>query len=86
MPVITQSLRFKKMEAWVECYSGYTYAQRPTAIYWQEERLGIDEILNEWLSPCARHFKVITVNSLIFELSFREDSGLWRVTPLFGEA
>ena len=69
----------------VECHSGYTYAQRPTAVYWQDERLGIEEILDEWLSPNARHFKVITVNRLLFELSYREDSDQWKIIPLFGE-
>jgi hypothetical protein len=69
----------------VECHSDYTYAQRPTAVYWREERLGIEEILNEWRSPNARHFKVVTANGLIFELSYQEDSGQWRINPLFGE-
>jgi hypothetical protein len=69
----------------VECHSGHTYAQRPTALYWGDERLGIEEILDEWHSPNARHFKVVTVNSLIFELSYREDSDQWKIIPLFGE-
>jgi hypothetical protein len=69
----------------VECHSGYTYAQRPTALYWQDERLGIEEILSEWHSPHARYFKVITVNQLAFELSYMEDSDQWRIIPLFGD-
>jgi len=68
----------------VECHSSYTYAQRPTALYWQDERLSIEDILDEWYSPNARHFKVITVNSLLFELSYQGDSDEWRIIPLFG--
>ena len=73
------------MDDQVECHSDYTYAQRPTAIYWQEAHLGIAEILAEWHSPNARHFKVITVNRLIFELSYWEDADQWRIIPLFGD-
>jgi hypothetical protein len=69
----------------VECHSGHTYAQRPTALHWRNERLGIEEILDEWHSPNARHFKVVTVNRLIFELSYGEDSDQWKIIPLFGE-
>ena len=69
----------------VECHSGYTYAQRPTALYWQDERLGIAEILYEWHTPNARHFKVNTVNSQLFALSYQEDSDQWRIIPLFSE-
>jgi len=68
----------------VECHSGYTYAQRPTALHWQDERLDIEEILFEWHSPHARYFKVITVNHLAFELAYIEDSDQWRIIPLFG--
>ena len=69
----------------VECHSGHTYAQRPTALYWEDERLEIEEILYEWQSPHARHFKILTVNHLTFELSYWEDSDEWKITPLFGE-
>jgi hypothetical protein len=69
----------------VECHSGYTYAQRPTALYWQNERLIIEEILSEWHSPHARSFKVITAHHRVFELSYLEDSDQWRIIPLFGD-
>lgn len=69
----------------VECHSGYTYAQRPTALYWQDERLTIEEILFEWHSPNARCFKVTTVKSLLFELSYQEDSDQWSIILVFGD-
>jgi hypothetical protein len=69
----------------VECHSGYTYAQRPTALYWQDKRLEIQEVLGEWHSPNARHFKIITASSLLFELAYQEDSDQWRIIPLFGD-
>lgn len=73
------------MDNQVECHSDYTYAQRPTALYWEDERLDIQEILAEWHSPYARHFKVLTVNRLVFELSYWEDSDQWKITHLLGE-
>jgi hypothetical protein len=73
------------MKDQVECHSGHTYAQRPTALIWQDEHLDIEQILGEWLSPQARNFKVITVNHLIFELSYWEDSDQWRIVHLISE-
>ena len=67
------------LSALVECYSGYQYAQRPAAFYWQGQRKLVEVILDQWLTPATRSFRVITQDQQIFELHFRFDSDDWEV-------
>ncbi len=63
----------------VECHSGYTYAERPTALYWQGQRLGIEAIEAQWRIPGGRRFRVRTAEGQIFELFYRELDDEWRI-------
>ncbi|HVM70944.1 MAG TPA: pyridoxal phosphate-dependent aminotransferase [Anaerolineales bacterium] len=69
----------------VECHSGFTYADRPTALTWKNQRLEIVEIPIQWRSPQARHFRVRTNNGLEFELSYQEEGDEWQITQLLGD-
>ena len=53
----------------VECHSGSAYAERPTALVWEGQRLMIAEILSQGRTPQAKWFRVRTANGQIFELS-----------------
>jgi len=66
-------------EVVVECHSGHTYAQRPTAILWESERFEVATIDAEWRSPEGKHFKVSTKNGTCFELVYRETSDDWQI-------
>lgn len=66
----------------VECHSGFTYAERPTALTWESQRLEIDEVLAAWNAPGERHFRVRTSNLLRFELVYREADNEWQIQPL----
>lgn len=63
----------------VECHSGYTYAERPTALRWQGERLLIDAIEQSWRGPGVRRFRVRTEDGRIFELSYGELYDEWQI-------
>ncbi len=56
----------------VECHSGFTYTDRPTALTWQGKRLIISEILSEGRTPQIKWFRVRTADGEIFELSYIE--------------
>jgi hypothetical protein len=66
----------------VECYSGYAYGERPTALYWEAERLEVVEILARWRTPQGRFFRVRVADRRIFEVCYRESCYEWYVTPL----
>lgn len=69
-------------EALVECHSGHTYADRPTALRWQGQRLLVAEIEARWRIPDGRRFRVRTEDDRRFELFYAERSDEWRIRSL----
>jgi hypothetical protein len=63
----------------VECYSGQTYAERPSAIHWEGERLEISEILSRWRTPEHRHFLVRIDQTKLFKLTYNENDDIWTI-------
>ena len=66
----------------VECHSGFTYAEKPIALTWENHRLEIIQITAQWRSPERRHFRVRTNNGQVFELSYHEADNEWQITQL----
>jgi hypothetical protein len=56
----------------VECHSGSAYAERPTALTWQGQRLIVAEILSQGRTPQVKWFRVRTADGQVFELSCSE--------------
>ena len=67
-------------ELLVECHSGFTYAQRPIALYFDDKRHEVEVIVAEWRTPEGKGFHVKTKNCNDFELFFHEGSQTWTVT------
>jgi hypothetical protein len=65
----------------VVCHSGSEYAERPIALYWQENRLEINEIIARWREPAGKRFRVSTTAGQAFELFYVEASGEWQIEP-----
>lgn len=63
----------------VECYSGYTYAERPIAVRWEGRRLAIEAIEARWRIPGGQGFRVCTEDGQVFELFYGELDGEWSV-------
>jgi hypothetical protein len=68
-----------KADAVVACHSGHSYAQRPTAFWWEDERFDVTTIGAEWRSPAGKHFRVTTKNNSVFELIYVEASDIWQI-------
>ncbi len=66
-------------EELVECHSGFTYAERPIALRWEDQRLEIEEIEDMWRIPGGRRFRVRVQDGRIFELFYGELYDEWRV-------
>ena len=66
----------------VECHSGYEYADRPTAFYWQEQRWEVIEILARWRTPEGKHFRVNTQHNQIFEILYVDSEDAWQIKTL----
>jgi len=70
----------------VECYSGTTYADRPTALWWEGRRFVIQSILARWRTPGEVCFRVETVepDARRLELFYSEVEDEWRVVDVDG--
>jgi hypothetical protein len=69
------------MEDSVECRSDTSYPERPVALTWQGTRREVDSILDRWRSPQGIHFRVRTIDRLVFELVYITASDVWLVKP-----
>jgi len=72
------------MKIRVECYAGYRGDEEPRAVQLDERRFGVVEILDRWLDPAHRHFKVLLEDGRKFILRHDTESGEWEVAGLIG--
>ncbi len=63
----------------VECYSAYEYAQRPTALHWEGQRLEVEQVQVEWRLPGGKRFRVRTQDGRLFELIYLILEDEWQV-------
>lgn len=64
----------------VTCYSGHTYAERPTAFLWEGIEQRVRKIEREWQEPGGKHFRICTEGDRLFELCYYEDGDRWLAT------
>lgn len=64
----------------VECYAGATYPEKPLALYWDGERLEIEQIEFQVRVPDGWRYRVRTINSQVFELKYEENNARWYVS------
>jgi hypothetical protein len=74
----------KTMQITVECYSGYRGEQEPRAFTLGQRRFEVLEILDRWLGPAHRHFKVRADDGRSFVLRHDTVSGEWELAALVG--
>lgn len=66
----------------VECHSGYEYAERPSAVWWEGQRLEVAEVEAQWRISGGKKFRVRTVTGQVFELLYVELYDEWRIHAL----
>ncbi|UUZ74419.1 hypothetical protein LP414_18275 [Polaromonas sp. P1(28)-13] len=64
----------------VECYAGYRGEQEPRAFHLGERRIEVKAILDRWLAPDHRYFKVQGDDGNTYILRHDEVSGDWEMT------
>jgi hypothetical protein len=69
----------------VECYAGYRGEQEPRAFTLGERRFAVVEIVDRWLDPRHRYFKVKVDDGRRFILRHDAGSGEWELAALVGE-
>jgi len=70
------------MDVRVECRSESSYAGRPIAVHWQDQRLEVLEVLASWREPGRIYYRVRLEPEQIFELAYDEDNDNWQAKEL----
>ena len=65
------------MKIRVECYAGYRGEEEPRAITLGERRMEVRAILDRWLAPDHRYFKVAASDGDVYVLRHDEATGDW---------
>ena len=66
----------------VNCYSGYTYAERPFSFTWQGINYEVETIEKNWQEPQKRYFQVKTIDNKLFQLCYNETKKWWSLIEL----
>jgi hypothetical protein len=66
----------------VECHSGFDYAERPVAFYWDGQRIEVESILAEWRTPEHKGFRVQTADGSVFQLIYDQAMDTWEVAAI----
>lgn len=64
----------------VECYAGYKGEQTPRVLSLGDRRLTIVEILDQWLAPDHRYFKLRAEDGDVYLVRQDVASGEWTLT------
>ncbi len=63
----------------VECHSGFAYAERPVAFWWEGQRLEVKNVMEAQRIPEGRRFRVTTESGQQFELLYNESQDEWQI-------
>jgi hypothetical protein len=63
----------------VECYAGYRGEQEPVAFWLAERRIAVRAIVDRWLAPSQRWFRVDAADGNVYVLRHDETSGDWEI-------
>ena len=64
----------------VECYAGYRGEQTPRAISVGDRRVAVAEVLDQWLAPDHRYFKVRGDDGDTYVVRHDVSSDRWELT------
>ena len=68
------------MDLRVECYAGYMGEQTPRAVTVGDRRVVVVEVLDQWLAPDHRYFKLRGDDQDIYIVRCDVASGTWTLT------
>ncbi len=64
----------------VECYAGYRGEETPRRFSFGERQVEVDEVVDRWLAPDHRYFKVRGDDGGVYVLRHDAVSGRWEMT------
>ena len=67
------------MQIKVECYAGYRGEETPRVISFQSRKVAVTKILDRWLDPDYRYFKILGDDAGIYIVRHNMDSWVWEL-------
>jgi len=64
----------------VECYAGHRGEETPRALILGDRRVGVVEVLDSWLAPEHRYFRVRGDDGGLYIVRHDVTSGVWDMT------
>ena len=64
----------------VECYAGHRGEQTPRALVLAGERIEVAEVLDQWLAPDHRYFKLRGTDDHVYLVRHEVSNGAWELT------
>lgn len=68
------------MKLRVECYAGYKGEETPRAFSLGDRRVEVKEVLDQWLAPDHRYFKVRGDNGSLYIFRHDVPTDTWELT------
>jgi hypothetical protein len=68
------------LEIGVECYAGHRGEQTPRTLILADRRIAVLEVLDAWLAPDHRYFKLKGEDGDTYIVRHDERRGLWELT------
>jgi hypothetical protein len=69
----------------VECYAGHRGEQTPRALILGDQRIAVVEVLDAWLAPDHRYFKLRGADGDTYLVRHDERSDTWELTMFRAE-
>jgi hypothetical protein len=73
-------MREHLLEIAVECYAGHRGEQMPRTLILADRRITVVEVLDAWLAPDHRYFKLKGEDGDTYIVRHDERRGLWELT------
>lgn len=67
-------------QIYVHCYSGYKADEKPTSIIIKDKSIEVIEVLDMWLAPDHRYFKILGSDNSIYIIRNDTHKDLWELT------
>ncbi|MCP4109284.1 MAG: hypothetical protein GY749_27785 [Desulfobacteraceae bacterium] len=64
----------------VECYAGYRAEETPRRIIMGENKIEVREVLDRWLAPDHRYFKILGSDNSVYIIRHDTISWKWELT------
>jgi hypothetical protein len=65
------------MQVKVECYAGHRGEETPRRFFFDERAIEVVEVLDRWLAPEHRYFKVLGSDGALYILRHDTADGSW---------